>query len=95
VSAPAWMGVPCGCGCRPADCEPGCACRQCQPGPGIDFQAGRRSSWDPEHTAWGARRSEGAVARTRMVALLQRDALTPDEQDELDQLLGVYVHGGF
>jgi hypothetical protein len=88
------MDAPCGCGCRPAGCEPGCPCKQCQPGPGIDFRTGRRSSWDPENTAWGARRSEDAQARSRMVLLLERTHLDPLEQEELDGLLTRYVHGG-
>lgn len=80
MTATAWHV--CGCGCRPQHTEgPGCPCRQCQPGPGIDFP--------------GQRRSRLRQSRGRMQYLLAQDfdRLSVPEQQELDQLLEMYLHG--
>lgn len=55
----------------------GCACKECQPGDGIDFGSER----------WNKIQKR----RTRLRVLLQREVLTQREQDELDELLHLYV----
>lgn len=69
----------CGCGCRPPDvAEPGCPCKECQPGPGVDHEAKRYKVT--------------VMRRKRMQYLLVKDPLTPDEAEELDGLLHLYLH---
>jgi hypothetical protein len=75
------------CGCKPCAARrrkqghrPGCPCPECQPGLGIDY---------------GLNRNNRAKARReRMKDLLQRDLLSPAEEQELEELLHLYTYSG-
>lgn len=58
----------------------GCPCPECQPGPGIDHSAGQ------------SRREK--LRRERLKVLLARpdDDLTPEEREEMDDLLSWYIY---
>jgi hypothetical protein len=73
------------CACKPCKVRrtkenhaAGCPCKECQPGEGIDYGLNRNN--------------RARVRRERMQALLRRDDLNTDEEQELDELLHLYIH---
>lgn len=68
----------CGCGCRPAGCEPGCPCKECQPGPGLNHRA--------------VQRQKSRDLGFRMQSLLRREHLTEAEERELEDLIHVMIN---
>jgi reverse gyrase len=61
----------------------GCPCEECQPGSGIDFSAS---------LGW-----RSLLKRKRLQELIQKNdlgGLTPEEEEELDDLCHSYLYGG-
>ena len=54
-----------------------CGCKECGPGPGIDYASVRHNRF--------------RTRQARLRVLLQRDDLTGREQQELDELLHLYI----
>lgn len=85
MSAPArteLLSPHCGCGCRPRSATaPGCGCPECQPGDGLDH-ASRRCN-------------RVATRRARLKELIAEQEfrrLTADEEEEMDELVHLYLH---
>jgi hypothetical protein len=75
------------CTCKPCKArrakerpEPGCSCKECQPGEGVDYGLNRNN--------------RAKVRRERLKVLLQREDLNKTEEQELDDLLHLYIHSG-
>lgn len=81
IVRPAWGPAQCGCGCRPEGAhQSGCGCPECQPGPGID------------HLAGAGAREVARRARLKELLLIPDSDLTPEEAEELDEILHWTVH---